>query len=134
MALTPKLSNIAANASADAACALVNGGFFDLYSGAQPATADTAVTSQVKLARLAFGSPAFGAAVAGVATANAIAADSSADASGTAAWFRAVKTDGSAVFDGSAGTSGCDLNLSSVTIVAGGVITITAFTYTQAKG
>jgi len=134
MALTPRLSNAAANAAADAACALCNSGFFDIYDGTQPATADAAITTQVKLARLTFNATAFGAAVAGVATANAIGSDSSADATGTASWFRTYKSDGtSAVFDGSVGTSGCNLNLSSVAITAGGTIAVTGFTYTQAK-
>lgn len=134
MALTPKLSNEAANAAAAAACALCNGGFVDIYDGTQPATADTAITTQVKLAHLTFASPAFAAAVAGVAAANAIGSDSAADATGTASWFRAYKANGtSPVFDGSVGTSGCNLNLSSVSIVAGGPISISSFTYTQAK-
>lgn len=135
MALSPKLANEGANAAADAACALCNNGFFDIYDGTQPATADTAITSQVKLAHLTFGATAFGAAVAGVATANAIGSDASADATGTATWFRAYKSNGtSPVFDGSVGTSGCDLTLSSVSIVTGGAVSITGFTYTQAKG
>jgi hypothetical protein len=106
MALTPKLSNAAANAGADAICALLNNGFLDIYDGSQPATADTAVSTQTKLARLTFGATAFGASSAGVASASAIGADSSADATGTAAWFRALKSDGTTVvFDGSVGTS-----------------------------
>lgn len=135
MALNPKLSNAGATAAADAVCALVNGGFFDLYDGAQPATADTAVTSQVKLARLTFAATAFAPAVNGVATVNAIGTDTSADATGTAAWFRAYKADGvSPVFDGSVGTSGANLNLSTTAIVATGAVTVTSFTYTQQKG
>jgi len=135
VALTPKLSNAGANAAADAACALCNNGFLDIYDGTQPATADTAVTSQVKLAHLTFGATAFGAASAGVATANAIGSDASADATGTATWFRAYKSDGtSVVFDGSVGTSGCNLNLSSTSIVATGVVSVTSLTYTQSKG
>ena len=133
MALTPRLSTAAANAAANAACALCNGGFFDVYDGTQPATADTAVGSQVKLAHLAFSATAFGAAVAAVATANAITA-ATAVASSTATWFRAYKADGtSPVFDGSVGTSGANLNLSSVAIVTGGTVTVTSLTYTQAQ-
>lgn len=134
MSLNPKLANIAANASADAVCALLNSGYLDIYDGAQPATADTAVSTQTKLARLTFGSTAFGSAVAGVATANAITQDSSADATGTAAWFRACKSDGSAVFDGSVGTSDCNLNISTTSIVVGQIITCSSCVYTQSKG
>lgn len=134
MALTPKLSNAGANAAADATCALCNSGFIDILDGSQPATADTAITTQVKLAGLTFSATAFGAAAAGVATANAIGSDASADATGTATWFRAYKSDHtSAVFDGSVGTSGCNLNLSSVSIIATGSVAVSSFTYTQQK-
>ncbi len=135
MALNPKLSTQAANAAADAACALCNSGFFDIYDSTgtgQPATANTAITTQVKLAGLTFGATAFGAASAGVATANAIGSDASADATGTATWFRAWKSDHTTpVFDGSVGTSGANLNLLTTSIVATGVISISSFTYTQ---
>lgn len=134
MALSPKLANVGANAAADAVCTLLNAGFLDIYDGAQPATADTAIGAQVKLAHLAFGNPAFGAAAAGVAAANAITQDTSADATGTAAWFRAYKTDGTtAVFDGSVGTSGANLNLNSAAISAGAAVSVSSFSYTQSK-
>src|SRR4051794_25514811 len=102
MALSPKLSNAAASAGADAILALLNNGFLDIYDGTQPSTADTAVSTQTKLARLTFGATAFAAASNGAASANAITSDSSADATGTASWFRALKSDGTTVvYDGS---------------------------------
>ncbi len=132
MALNPKLSNTAANAAADAACALCNSGFFHILDGTQAANANTAIGAQVTLAVLTFGATAFGAASAGVATANAIGSDASADATGTATWFRAYKSDHTTVvFDGSVGTSGANLNLLTTSIVATGVISISSFTYTQ---
>lgn len=134
MSLNPKFANIAVNAKADAQGTLLDGGFLDIYDGVQPATADTAITTQVKLARLTFGTPAFAAAVAGVAAANAIGSDSSADATGTASWFRARKSDESAVYDGSVGTSGCNLNLNSVAISAGAAVSVTSFSMTEQKG
>jgi hypothetical protein len=129
-----KLSNAAANASADATTTLLNNGYCRIYDGSQPATADTAIGAQVLLAELRFNATAFGAAAAGIATANALTADSSANATGTAAWFRALKSDGSSVvFDGSVGTSGADLNLNSVAIQSGAAVSVSAFTYTQPK-
>jgi hypothetical protein len=89
----------------------LDGGFMDVYDGSQPATPQDAITSQVKLARLPFGNPAFAAAVdagGGIAstTANAITSDTDADATGTATWFRAVKSNGTtAVADGTVGTT-----------------------------
>ena len=135
MANNPKISNAAANAAADAVCALVDNGYLRIYDGSQPATSDTAVTTQVLLAELRFNADAFAGAVNGVANANAFTGDSSANATGTASWFRALKSDGtSAVWDGSVGTSGCDLNLNTVSVSMGATVDVTGFTYTQPKG
>jgi hypothetical protein len=135
MALNPKLSNVAANAEADAVCALANNGFLRIYDGTQATSADTALGAQVLLAELTFGATAFGAASAGVATANAITQDSSANATGTATWFRVLKSDGTTVlFDGSVGTSAANLNLNSVAISSGAAVQVTALTFTAQKG
>ena len=135
MALNPKRSNAAVNAAADAVCPLLNNGYLRIYNGTQPATADTAISGQTLLAELRFNATAFGAASNGVATANALTADSSADNTGTASWFRALKSDGtSTVFDGSVGTSAADLVLNSVLISAGASVSVTSFTYTENKG
>jgi hypothetical protein len=133
MALTTTLSNAAASLAADAVLATLDSGFCDIYDGTQPAGPDTAVTTQVKLARLALYTTAFAAAVNGVAAAHTIATDASANATGTATWCRFVTAAGVAVFDGSVGTSGCNLNLDNVAIVATGPVAVTACTYTQAK-
>lgn len=134
MANAPKLSNAAANAAADAVAALLNNGYLRIYSGTQPADADTALSGNTLLAELRFNATAFGAASAAVATANAITSDTSADATGTATFFRALKSDGTTVvFDGSVGTSGADLNLNSVAIQSGAAVSVSSFTYTQSK-
>lgn len=134
MALNPKLSNAAANAAADAVVALANNGYLRIYDGTQAADADTAVGAQVLLAELRFGAPAFGASAAGVATANAITPDSSANATGTATWFRVLKSDGTTVlWDGSIGTATANLILNSVAISSGAAVSVSAFTYTQSK-
>jgi hypothetical protein len=134
LALNPKLSDTAANAAVNAVTALANSGLLRIYDGTQAADANTAVGAQVLLAELTLNATAFAAAVAGVATANAITSDASANASGTATWFRVVKSDGTTVlFDGSVGTSGANLNLNSVAISAGAVVAVTSFTYTQSE-
>lgn len=135
MALNPKVSNAAANAAADALCALLNNGFLRIYDGTQATNADTALGAQVLLAELRYNATAFGAASAGVATANAITSDASANATGTAAWFRALKSDGTTVvFDGSVGTATADLVLNSVAISSGAAVAVSAHTYTFSKG
>ncbi|HUS61343.1 MAG TPA: hypothetical protein VMY34_04040 [Acidimicrobiales bacterium] len=134
MALNPKLSNESANAAADAVARLADAGKLRIYDGSQPATADTAIGAQNLLAELTLNATSAGAAVAGVLTFNAITSDSSADATGTASWFRVLKANGtSPLFDGSVGTSGADLNLNTTSIVAGASVAISAFTYTQSK-
>lgn len=135
MALNPKRSNTAANAACDAMAVLLNTGYLRIYDGTQATNADTALGAQVLLAELRFNATAFGAAVAGVATANAITADSSANATGTATWFRALKSDGTTVVcDGSVGTATSDLILNTASIVSGASVSVTSFTLTESKG
>lgn len=127
-----KLSNTARSAAADAVVDLADGGYIRIYDGTQAANPNTAIGSQVLLAELTFGTPAFGAASNGVATANAITQDASANASGTATWFRVLQSNGTTVlWDGTVSTSGADLNLNSTSIVSGGTVSITSMTYTQ---
>lgn len=99
-----------------------------IYDGTQPATGGTATTLLAELTCNATFAPA---ASGGVLTLNAITADSSANATGTATWFRIVQSGGSThVLDGTVGTSGADLNLSSTSIVATGSVSVTSFTIT----
>jgi hypothetical protein len=134
MALTPSYTNLIANAAADAMAVLHNGGWMRLYSGTQPANADTAITSQVLLAEIAFSATAFGAAASGIATANAFTQDSSANNTGTATWYRTFKADGTtALMDGSIGTSGSNINMVTTSITAGQPVQVTLFTITFSK-
>jgi hypothetical protein len=134
MALNTQKSNVAVNAEADALAVLANTGYLRLYDGTQAATADTAIGAQVLLAELRFNATAFGAAVAGVITANAITADASANAAGTASWFRALKSDGTTVlFDGTAGTATSNMILNTTTISVGLVVSCSSLTMTVAK-
>lgn len=121
------------NRAADAVTARANNGSLRIYDGTPPADANAALSGNTLLASLPMSATAFAAAASGVATANAITADSSADASGTATFFRVLETDGTTVvFQGTVGVSGAELNLNSVSIVAGGNVSVTSLTYTQA--
>lgn len=105
-----------------------NGALLRIYNGSRPATGGAATTL---LAELTCGSPFAGAAASAALTANAIAQDASANATGTATWFRIVQSDGTTlVMDGSVATSGSDLNLNSTSIVAGGTVSVTSFVIT----
>lgn len=133
MADTTKISNAAADAEAAAFANLLDGGTLEIRSGAQPATVDTADAGTL-LAVATFGSPSEASITNGVITFAAITADASANASGTAAHFRAKSSGGGAIWDGSVGTSGATLNLNSVAISAGAEVAITGLTYTVNKG
>lgn len=120
--------------AADAVCAQANGGKLVIYSGVAPVDADAALSGNTVLAELDMSATAFGAAVAGLATANAVASDTSANATGTATFFRVLKSDGTTVvFQGTVGTSGAELNMTSTAIVAGVTVAVSSLTYTQAK-
>lgn len=133
MALNTELADVAANASANAIGALLNGGTINIYSGTQPATADTALAGNTLLATLNLNATFAPSASGGVLTANAITGNA-AVATGTATFFRAFKSDGTtAVFDGSVGTSAANLILPTVSIQSGVTVTCSSFTFTQQK-
>lgn len=127
--------NAAADLLVDAIDAGSGPGTIQIRSGAQPATANDAASGTL-LATLTCSDPAFGAASDGVATANAITGDSSADATGTAGWFRVLDSSGATVLDGSitASGGGGDMILSTTSIVAGGAVNVTSWTVTQPAG
>lgn len=128
--MSQRTSIVARNAAADAQAALANTGYLRIYSGTKPATPETAASGTL-LAELRMNATAFGAASGGVITANAITGDSSADATGTAGWFRILKSDGTtALWDGDVSTSGADLNLNSIAISSGAAVDVTALTVT----
>lgn len=128
--MSQRTSIVARNAAADAQAALANTGYLRIYSGTKPATPETAASGTL-LAELRMNATAFGAASGGVITANAITGDSSADATGTAGWFRILKSDGTtALWDGDVATSGADLNLNSIAISSGAAVDVTALTVT----
>lgn len=132
MASNLQESTTTQNAMVDALTALAATGYIRIYDGSQPANANTAVSTQTLLAELRFGATAFGAASSGTATANAITSDTSANNTGTASWFRVLKSDGTTVlWDGSVSTSGADLNLNTVSIVSGATVAISSMTFTH---
>ena len=99
-----------------------------LYDGARPAAGGTATTL---LAELTCSDPVSTGPSVGVLTFSAVTQDSSANASGTATWFRVVQGDTTTwVIDGSVGTSGADMNLVTTTITAGQPVQITSFVIT----
>jgi hypothetical protein len=126
---------------------IMNNGWLDIYSGAQPASADYAETG-TKLVRISSTSGQgatdglkFGTAGSGVLTIGTPAWNGTIQADGVAGWARfyassgtggQTGTSGTAIrFDISVGVSGADLNLTHTTLDADSVITITAANITM---
>lgn len=99
-----------------------------IYDGTRPATGGSATTLLAELTCNATFAPG---ASGGVLTLNSITQDSSANATGTATWFRIVTSGGTFVLDGSVGTSGSDLNLTTTSITAGQPVSVTSFVITE---
>lgn len=97
-----------------------------IYNGTRPASGGSATTL---LAELTCSDPA-GTVTNGVLTFSAITQDSSADATGTATWFRVVDSNAAWVIDGNVGTSGSDMNLTTTSITATQPVSITSATIT----
>lgn len=133
MALNTQLANATVNGQGDNMSDRLDNGYLRIYDGTQPTNADTAIGAQVLLAELRFNATASGATVNGLITWNALTADSSANNTGTPTWFRALSSDGTTVvYDGTAGASGCNLNLSGLSggqIIAGGNVAVSSFTH-----
>jgi len=108
--------------------------YIRIYSGTLPATPETAVNGTL-LAELR-GNATFSAAstTSGnnkVLTANAITADASADAAGTAAYYRVLASDGTTVkWDGDCGVGTESMVLNSASISLGANVSCSALTLT----
>lgn len=134
--MATRITQAAAKAACDAVVDLLDAGsgagYIEVRTGSQPATANTAASGTL-LATLTLSDPAFGNATTAspsVATASAITSDTSADASGTAGWFRAYDSNGTQVIDGSvtATGGGGDMTFDTVAFVAGGTVALTSWT------
>lgn len=112
-------------------------GRLKIYAGSVPATVDDSAGTE--LADLALNTTAFAAATevgttasATMNTASAVE-DTSATATGTAAYARFETSGGTAIIQVSVGTSGEDINLDSVSITAGDIVRVTSFTLTLSQ-
>lgn len=135
MAKNTQLSNDVVNAQADDLARLLDNGYERIYSGTQPANADTALSGNTQLAELRFAAISAPAAVDGVLTFNALT-PASADATGVATFSRSFKSDGTTVvMDKTVGATGSNSNLelSTTSIVASVAVSVTSFTHTVAK-
>jgi hypothetical protein len=130
-----RLTATAANGMLTSLATSLNSGRLRIYSGPEPVTADTALSGNNLLVDIPFGNPAFTlpppATAAGTdRVMNAITASMTATAvadGNPATFFRATSSDGNTTYyQGTVGTSGQQLNLTSLNIVTGGTVSITA--------
>lgn len=137
MTASPRMSNAGAKAALNALTALLNvggAGYIEIRTGSPPTNVEDAATGTL-LATLPLNATSFGAATdanpGALATANAITDDSSADATGTAGWFRAYNNAGTGVIQGNCGTSAADMIMATTSIVASAAVSITSWTLTM---
>lgn len=135
------LATGAVNALADALDTTINAGSaaatIKLYSGTQPANANTALSGNTLLATFTLDNPAFGAASGGIITMAGTPRSTTGVAAGTATFFR-LETGGTGgigtVLDGDVGTASATLILNTTTISVGVDVDITAGTFTMPPG
>lgn len=129
VAFTTAIRNNMLNQIRDARDAGAGAALRRIYDGVRPASGGAATTL---LAELTFSDPSAPNAAGGVLTDSAIAQDPSANATGTATWFRDVDSVGNFVMDGSVTASGGggDMQLVSTSITAGQPVQITSSTIT----
>ncbi len=99
-----------------------------IYTGSAPANVGTAPTGTL-LVQFAGNAGGFGTASAGVLTASAVA-NATAGNTGTAGYFRINTSGGTAVLQGTCGTSGTDMILTNTSINSGQTCTFTSLTVT----
>lgn len=125
--MTISLAQTVASKMADQITAAVDAGTtagtLKVYTGSKPATPET-VANGTLLATFILADPVAAAASAGVATWDGRAVTATVAATGTPGWFRVADSSGTAVFDGTVGTSGADLNFSSTAWTSGGTVTL----------
>ena len=103
------------------------GSIINLYTGTQPANANTALAGNTLLVSLTV-SGAFGTDSNGTLTVGAVS-NGTAVATGTATFFRITKSNNlTVVMDGTVGTSGADMNFNTVSIVTGDTVAISSGT------
>jgi hypothetical protein len=137
MASNLKYSASLKNAQQDAITTKIGAsGLLLIYSGTQPASPDTAITSQVLLATLTGNATFAPASSGGVLTLNSITSGTgTAGAAGgtVATWFRWTTSGSVAHVDGTVGISVADINLNNTNIATGQTVAVTSQTFTNAQ-
>jgi hypothetical protein len=124
-------------AAADAMSTALNtyigsGGKLRIYDGTPPANANASLSSNNTLATFTLDTSAFSSSGGVLTLDTSPALTVAASASGTATFFRIMKSDATTVaLQGSVGTSGQQLNLNTTSITSGVNVTVTSGTVTM---
>ena len=105
---------------------LCNGGYLRIYGGNMPKSAEKKAENQ-SIVELRFPTPAFRSPDRGVITSTS-SLDAIISSTGKATWFRVSNSLGQAILDGTVGTAGADLNLTSIDFELGAKFTLDSFT------
>jgi hypothetical protein len=127
--MTIRLNDAAKNAILDSGFdAVFNDGTLEIRSGPQPAAASDAASGTL-LASITLPADAFAAASSGAKAKSGTWSDASADAAGTAGWFRMKNSGDTARLDGSVTATGAggDLTLDNTSIASAQAVTINSF-------
>lgn len=109
-----------------------SGAIIKIYDGSQPASANTAITTQTLLVSLPI-SGTFGTDSNGTITLSAVT-NGTAVATGTAQFFRITQSNGTTVvMDGSVGTSSADMILNNTSIATSQTVSISSGTIIRAN-
>lgn len=122
------------NRADEITAALGNSALLRIYGGTVPSGGvEDSLGAATLLAELTCGTPFASGAVSGALILSAITQDSSANATGTASFFRLATSAGSAVIQGTvtATGGGGDLTLNTTSISSGSAVSITSFTIVE---
>lgn len=116
----------------DAIDAGAGAGTIKIYTSPMATLPSDAISTQTLLGTLTFSDPSGATPTGGVFTASAITQDSSADATGTAAWARIQDSTGTVVMDVdiTATGGGGSMQMNTTSVVIGGPLQINALTIT----
>ena len=119
------------------ATAFDTSGRINVYTGAQPASADDAASGTL-LGTLTLSADSFAAASSGAIAINSVTSDTSADNTGTAGYVRFYRTGDTAPGSAAGATDrrldlliGTDIAIDNASVVAGGTIALSGYTLTH---
>lgn len=126
MSTVLSIDDTTANDALDVLARYLDGGTIVIYSGTAPANIGVALSGNTPLATFTISSTSAAAASGRSIELSLVASIVTADATGTASFWRAFTSGAAGKLQGSVGTSGNSLNLTSTALTDGGNVEITS--------